>query len=419
MHPYARTLQSYHQPQNRPSSSSPSTLASSTNNTTNNNNYGILTGSQQQLSHALPFSPTTTTASSDRFAPTENPFDGLSNYNPNVVADHQQQLNDAVHYHHQTPPVYNPNYTIPTTQPPPQVPYSTPFNSTHSQFIPCLAKEEQPTFQYFGIGPHCCWEILIWILSKLTFGIIEAFVALNMYRSQVTEMIIAGRRLEFDMSDPYMKVPILCVINNFINDCTFGLWYFSGMMHLFYYSEFDRRISWGEVVDPNEASKVVWHPNDSGKGQFKIFSAYPGIFTEAITWICRLLSATFLLGFAEPWIKSYYYQHLMPNMEFGGLGSFAAANIKPGFGREKLKVKFSASGSRMFFRFLQGHLLVIISLGAFLCCFGNWIDAFMNRYITVDESAAPSLASFRIKDEQTDENYYVQEYHEHYRDNKI
>ncbi|KAG2378869.1 hypothetical protein C9374_008017 [Naegleria lovaniensis] len=404
MHPYARSLQSNQQ--NR--------LSSSSNALSNN-----LAGSQQQYisPYALPLPPPTTT-SSDRFIPTENPFgDGNhpSTYNPNVVYHDQQDNNN-------TPLGYNPNYIQDSTShsPPPQVPYSIPpSNNIHSQIIPCLAKGEQPSFQYFGIGPHCCWELLIWILSKLTFGFAEAFVALNMYRGQVTEMVIAGRRLEFDLSDPFLKVPILCIINNFINDFTFGLWYFSGMMHLFYYSEFDRRISWGEVVDPNEASKVVWHPNDSGKGQFKIFSAYPGIFTEAMTWICRLLSATFLLGFAEPWIKSYYYKALMPNMEFGGLGSFAPSNVKPGFGREKLKVNFSASGSKMFFRFLQGHILVVLSLGTFLCCFGNWIDAFMNRYITVDESAAPSLSAFRIKDEQADDTYYVHEYHEHHRDSKI
>ena len=187
------------------------------------------------------------------------------------------------------------------------------------------------------------------------------------------------------------------------------------MMHLFYYSELDRRISWGEVVDSNEETNIVWHPNDSGKGQFKIFSTYPGFFTEAITWICRLLSVTFLFGLAEPWIKSFYYQQVMPQMEFGGLGSFSSAKTKPEFGSEKLKVKFSASGSRMFFRFLQGHLLVVFTLGMFLCCFGNCV----NRYINVDESEAHSMTTFRAKDEQTDETYYVQEYHERYRDSKI
>jgi len=275
-----------------------------------------------------------------------------------------------------------------------------------------LLKGEGPEFQYFGTGPNCCLELFVWIISKLTFGFVEAFFAMSLKKTEVESMVIAGRRLNFDTHDPWLKVPILCIINNFINSSTFGIWYLSGLMHVFYYSEFDNRITWGEVVD-GKKHKVVWQPNDSGKGQFHIFGAFPGIYCEVSTWIFRFLSAMFLLGLAEPWIKSRYYHELLPKMEFGGLGQFIVTNVPTPtshHGREKLKVYFSARGHQIFFRWLQGHILVVLTLGIFMCCFGGWIDSFMNKYIKVNENHAPSLASFRqVEMEPT--NYYVGQSH--------
>ncbi|EFC39694.1 hypothetical protein NAEGRDRAFT_81187 [Naegleria gruberi] len=335
-------------------------------------------------------------------------------YNPNVVGS----SGSSPLIQSSSSPITSPQQVIPqgysvnnNTFLPPQQAYYT--NSgifrnvpSHNGLLsdgniePVLNKGEGPQFQYFGIGPCCCWEVLVWILSKMTFGIVEAFFAIPMANSQISEMIVGGRRLKFDTHDPWLKVPILCIINNFINSSTFGLWYLSGMMHIFYYSELDRRISWGEVVDPDAENNIVWHPIDDGREKFKILSAFPGVTTEIVTWGARLFSVTFLLGFAEPWIKSYYYSRLMPKMEFGGVGQFYYANKNPTtYGRDKLKVVFNARGHQIFFRWLQGHIIVLASCGMFLCCFGNWIDAFMNRYLHVDETVTTTLSPFIISEE--------------------
>lgn len=117
MHRPDRTLQSYHHHQ---SSTSPPSLARS-QIPCNNHNYGTLIEHHQeeQVSFQSSFQPT----SSNRFEkPSEN------------------SLKDELSRDHPTPSNSN----------------------THSeQSIPCLAKGQQPTFHYFGTGPHCLWGIFV------------------------------------------------------------------------------------------------------------------------------------------------------------------------------------------------------------------------------------------------------------------
>jgi len=251
-----------------------------------------------------------------------------------------------------------------------------------------------PFFHFFGVGPGCFLDVLVWLLSKFTCGLVEALLILSMKKAEVSEMIIAGRRLHFDASDPCLKVPILCVVNHFLNTSTCGLWYLTGMMHKYYYSEFDRRISWAEIDDESEHPQIVWLPNDSGKGNFRIYGVYTDFFTELFTWTARALSASLLLGMAEPWIRCYYNARLVPKLELGGLGQFVISYAHPplSYGSEKLQLRFTATGFQLFPRWVKGHLISFLTFGVFVICFGAYFDGYTNKYLVVDQMMAPSLA---------------------------
>ncbi|KAL9652343.1 hypothetical protein ABK040_011999 [Willaertia magna] len=224
-------------------------------------------------------------------------------------------------------------------------------------------------FKYFGIGPSCCLEFFVWILSKLTFGIVESFFILRIKQSHVREMVIAGRKLDMNIEDPYLKGTILCIINNIINDFTFGLWYFSGMMHIFYYSEFDKRIFWREEDNGKNQAQQQF----KGKSNFKVFSAFPGIDVELKTFLWRTISTIFCLGLMEPWIKAYYYSNLFTKLQFGMTNE-----------TQMITVRFVAKGKDLFLRWLKGRIYMILSCGLFCCCLGGFIDDFMNKFIILE-----------------------------------
>ncbi|KAL9652813.1 hypothetical protein ABK040_010845 [Willaertia magna] len=219
-------------------------------------------------------------------------------------------------------------------------------------------------FRYFGIGPSPFLYFISWIFSKITFGIAEAIFLLPIKKTEIEEMIIAGRKLKLYLDkDSFKKVFILCIINNVINNLTGGLWYVLGFMHLFYFRELDKRIYWEDEFQQMKLN------NNFKESSIVLLSAYPGIIVESITFILTLISNIFCLGILNPWIKAYYYKYLFPEMKFGNSG---------------LKLNFTASGNDIFKRYAKGKLFSCLTFGIFACCASSYTDSFLNRHIEYD-----------------------------------
>ncbi|EFC42458.1 predicted protein [Naegleria gruberi] len=274
--------------------------------------------------------------------------------------------------------------------------------------------------EYFADGNTIFILIMKILLNICTLGLFSPIVVNMITRRSVRSMVIGNRRLQYDDGGD-LTMAMWCYLDKFLNIITLGWWYLLGFSHKYYLSKFDEKITWGppaKTIKTNYFNdSIVWEPVDDGRGSFKIFSAYLGVWNEFAGFMLGVLNF-FFLGTLSPISVKFYFSKLLSKVRLG-VGKFAVIHphmiesidnhnrdeFSPiqvprdqiyntpypvsyfpqmeGHGMYELKLRFVADVCDMYGFYCGYNCLMYITCGCFKLCSSEYLRRFLNKKVGV------------------------------------